>query len=271
MSVLRHSVSVVALSVERLHEVTGLVLDLAESSRSRGEEVLLEDGRPVEGLRLVEGRHLRPGARYELVDDAAGDRVVVLVREWRRRSAIVLETTLTSDDMTLTLRAALRLRAPDRPRLVEAEGWVRGAEGTGRLRRGSGKGRFDPAAWWGAAGPATKAPRTTRAPATVRLKHLLGEAVLQLRPEAGAEGRWQVDVTARLRGRWLLRPVVALALATTGSLLRRNFRTSVDDAAAAWNEAVDRLMKLSPDELRARLTDGTTGLTTPHPPGDAAG
>lgn len=268
MSVLRHSVSLVALSAERFQEIIGLVFDLAESSRSRGEEILLEDGQPIPGLRLVEGRHLQPGARYELVEAAAEDRLAVLVREWRRRSGIAVETTLTSDAMTL--RTALRLHAPNRPRLLEAEVWVRGAEGSGRLRRGSGKARLDPAAWWDTAGSVTRASRTAHAPATVRLKHLLGEAGLQLRPRQGDEGRWQVDVTVRLRGRWLLRPVAALALMLAGSPVRRGFRSSVDDAAAAWNQAVDQLMALGPDELRAHLTSEATERPAKESPDNSA-
>jgi hypothetical protein len=251
MTVLRHSVSVLALSPERLQELTGLVVGLAESTRARGEEVLLGEGLPVEGLRLVEGRHLRRGARYEL-ESGADDRLEVLVREWRRAGAIAVESTLTSDDMTMW--TALRLRTPDRPRLLDAEGRVHGGEGTGKLRRGSGRVRLDLAAWWEAVGPPAKASRAGRAPATARLKHVLGEARLHLRPRQADEGRWQVDVTVTLRGRWLLRPVAALALMMAGRRVRQGFRSSVDQAADAWNQALSRLSALSPDELRAHLT-----------------
>lgn len=47
------------------------VLDTVDSSRARGGDIVLGDGGPtVPGIRLLKGRHLRPGARYEITSDA---------------------------------------------------------------------------------------------------------------------------------------------------------------------------------------------------------
>ncbi|UYQ60216.1 hypothetical protein [Streptomyces peucetius] len=251
MTVLRHSVTVLAVEPGRFHELLRVFLDFAESTRGRGAEILLENGQPVADVRLVKGRHLRPGARYELSEAGATDRVALLVREWRRDDAIVLEQLLVSDD--LTVRMSLRLRSPDRPRLVEAEGRMQGQEGSGTLHRGSGKARLDLAAWWAATELAPGAPSVARAPATARLKHRLGQARLHLRPQRADDGRWHVDVALTVRGRWLLRPVAAFVLMVAGCPVRLGFRSAVEQAAVEWNRAIGGLLALGPEDLRAEL------------------
>lgn len=266
MTVLRHSVTVLAVDPGRFHELLRTILDFAESTRGRGAEIILDDGRPVADVRLVKGRHLRPGARYELSEAGDADRVAVLVREWRRGDAIALEQLLVSDD--LTARMSLRLHSPDRPRLLDVEGRVQGPEGSGALHRGSGKARLDLAAWWAAAELAPGSPSAARAPATARLKHRLGRVRLHLRPRRGDDGRWQVDVALTVRGRWLLRPVAAFALMVAGRPVRRGFRSAVERAADGWNRAVGDLLALDPDELRAELTRQATERP-PDEPTDA--
>ncbi|AXE25381.1 hypothetical protein C0216_19730 [Streptomyces globosus] len=263
MTVLRHSVSVLALEPHRLQALTRLVLDFAASTRADGQEVVLADGRPVPDMRLVRGRHLRPGARYELWEAGTADQVTVLVREWRRHSAIALEQRLVSDDVTAWM--ALRLCTPDRPRLLEAEGRVRGPEGSGALRRGSGKARLDLAAWWAAACLPSGTPPAARAPVTARLKHPLGKAHLSLRPRRADGGRWQVDVTLTVRGRRLLRPVAAIALAVAGRRVQQGFRSAVEQAADSWNRSIGELRALSPDDLRAELARHATERTPEDP------
>ncbi|MGW7357249.1 hypothetical protein ACWGI0_11630 [Streptomyces sp. NPDC054802] len=256
MTVLRHTVTVVALEPHRVEEFAGLMLDFAESTRERGEEIVLEDGRPVVDVRLVEGRHLRPGARYELSEDGAADTQTVLVREWRRGDVIAVEQLLLSDGMTA--RTVLRLHSPDLPLLVEAEGKMQGPEGSGSLRRGSGDARLDLAAWWAAVRLAPGAPSAAPTPATVRLKHRLCEARLDLRPRRAGSGRWQVDVAVTVRGRWLLRPVVAVALMVAGRWVRRGFRSAVEEAADGWNREIGELLALGPEDIRAELARQAT-------------
>jgi hypothetical protein len=269
MTVLRHSVTVLALEPHRTQELAGLILDFAESTRERGEEIVLEDGRPVVDVRLVEGRHLHPGARYELSEDGAADQQTVLVREWRRGDAIAVEQLLASDDVTA--RTVLRLHSPDQPLLLEAEGQVRGPEGSGTLRRGSGEARLDLAAWWAAVQLPPGAPSAAPTPATVRLKHRLCEARLDLRPRRAGSGRWQVDVAVTVRGRWLVRPVVAVALMVAGRRVRRGFRSAVEGAADGWNREIGELPALGPDAIRDELARRATERTRHENPEEQTG
>ncbi|MFF1920996.1 hypothetical protein ACFVW8_10545 [Streptomyces sp. NPDC058221] len=248
MTALRHAVTVLALEPARLGELTTLFLDVAESSRAHGHAIVMPDGQPVADVRLVGGHHLRAGARYELAEAGATDKVTLRIHEWRRGGSIAVEHLLSSNDVNTRLTA--RLACPDRPRLLEAEGrmWGRGA-----MYSASGKARIDLAAWWAAAQLPPGAPPAARAPATARVKHRLGEARLYLRPRRGDDGRWHVEVAVTLRGRWLLRPVAAVALLLAGGPLRRSFRTGVEQAAEGWNEALGELLALGPDELRAEL------------------
>ncbi|THA23193.1 hypothetical protein E6R18_30710 [Streptomyces sp. A1277] len=251
MTVLRHSVDVLALEPALVAELASLLCDLAESTRARGEGVLLPDGQPVADLRLVKGRHLKAGARYEIAQPEDAGHMAVRVREWRRTGACEVELLLDGPD--LNGRLSLRLAGPDRPRLFEAHGRMWGPDGSGSLHRGSGKARVDLTAWWAAAVLPPGAPPAARAPATARVRHLLGEARLYLRPRRAEEGRWLVEAAVSLRGRWLLRPVAALALLPAGGPLRRGFRDGVERAAEQWNEAVGELLALGPEGIRAEF------------------
>lgn len=225
--------------------------DFAESTRARGRDVLLGDGTPVADVQLVRGRHLRPGARYVLTEADATEQMTLVVREWRRGSAIAVEQLLSSEE--LRARLTLRLRSPEQPRSVEAGARMTGSADSGVLQRGSGKARIDLAAWWSAVALPPGAPPVARAPATAEVKHLLAKGRLYLRPRQADDGRWLVEVTVTVRGRWLLRPVAAVALLVAGRPLRREFRSGVERAAEGWNAAVRELLALGPDELRAEL------------------
>ncbi|MGW2085562.1 hypothetical protein [Streptomyces sp. NPDC001880] len=253
MARLSHTVTVVAADRELLHTYVTLLWDLAESTRVRGREIVLPDGRAVPGLALVKGRHLRPGARYEASGPGTAELEATVIREWRRGSAIAVEQLMGSPE--LSARMAVRLRSPDRPATLEIEGRVRGPEGSGSLHRASGRASLDLTAWWAAAALAPGAPPVARAPAEARLKHRLGIARLYLRPRRAEQGLWHVDVTLSVHGRLLLRPVAAFALLLARVPLRRGFRSSVEQAARQWNEALGQILAKGPEELRAELAD----------------
>lgn len=263
MAVLRHSVTVTALTPDRLRELTASAFDLAQTTRDRGEEIVLADGRPVPGVRLVKGRHLRPGARYDIAAADDAHTLTVHVRQWKRGTAVAVETLLASASGEGTARAVLRLRAPGNPQLVDLEGEV---GGSGLLRRGSGTAQLDLAAWWAAVAPADRP--TVRAPVSARLRHPLALARLHVRPQRAEGGRWQVDVTAVVRGRWLLRPVAALALMVVGRPVRVAFRSAVEEAAGSWDRAVAELQAFGPDDARAHLIR-TAARRTPREPPDS--
>ncbi|MER5613676.1 hypothetical protein [Streptomyces sp. NPDC002215] len=251
MARLSHTVTVLAPDRELLDTCAPLLWDLAESTRARGRDILLPDGRKVPGLALVKGSHLRPGARYESSGSGTGERETTVIREWRRGSAIAVEQLMRSPE--LSGRMSVRLRGPDRPAALEIAGRVRGPEGSGSLHRLSGRASLDLTAWWAAAALAPGAPPVARAPAEARLRHRLGIARLYLRPRPAEQGLWHVDVTLSVHGRLLLRPVAAFALLLAGVPLRRGFRSSVERAAGQWNEALGQILAMSPDELRAEL------------------
>ncbi|MFE7354190.1 hypothetical protein ACFU8Q_13550 [Streptomyces sp. NPDC057543] len=253
MSRLQHTVTVAALDRDLLHAYAGLVCDLVESTRVRGQDIVLPDGRALYGLSLVKGRHLAPGARYEPLGTDTEGLEATVIREWRRTGALAVEQMMWSPE--LSARLDVRLRTPERPVSLEMEGRLRGPEGSGSLRRLSGRATLDLAAWWAAAALAPGAPAVARAPAVVRLKHRLGVARLHLRPRPAEAGRWYVDVTLTVHGRWLLRPVAAFALLLAGVPLRRGFRSSVERAAERWDEALGRVRSMDLDELRTELAD----------------
>ncbi|MGW4229855.1 hypothetical protein ACWEF9_11325 [Streptomyces sp. NPDC004980] len=70
-----HLVTVASVDRAWFEECAGIVLDTAESTRARRGDIVLGDGGlPIPGIRLLKGRHLRPGARYEITSarDGAG-------------------------------------------------------------------------------------------------------------------------------------------------------------------------------------------------------
>jgi hypothetical protein len=166
MARFHHTVTVASMERHRLDEYAEPVRGLAESTRSRGQEIVLPGGRAVPGLRLLRGRHLQPGARHRSAAPEDAEPEALVVREWRRGNATAAEQVPRSPGFAD--RVAVRLRAPDRPRSLEIEGRMRGPERTsgrpGALQSGSGKAKPDlPARWATAAvapgcGPAGPRP-----------------------------------------------------------------------------------------------------------------
>ncbi|MFI9470421.1 hypothetical protein ACIHBQ_23510 [Streptomyces sp. NPDC052492] len=249
-----------------LVDALGVLMDLAESSRTEAGYVLLPDGREVPDLRLAEGRHLRPGAVYESVtedtdetDDssgtgyakgdagaAAGERVRVTVEEWRRTRALRLAVAASAPGGVLSAHAVLR--SPDRPDLVELTGRARIENVWSALSRPSGEAVLRCEDWWTAA---DRDRPTRKAPLRVRLTCGVARAELTALPLPAREGDgWEVRVTARLRGRGPLRPVTALALRLFRRPLARAWGRGLDDFAAQWNTEVPQLTALGPEDLR---------------------
>ncbi|MDU0304559.1 hypothetical protein [Streptomyces sp. PAL114] len=284
---LAHTVVLAPVPRPWLVDALGVLMDLAESSRTEAGYVLLPDGREVPDLRLVEGRHLRPGAVYESVakdagdtddtertdrtDDthgtertdgtsdagyakgdvraAAGETVRVTVEEWRRTRALRLAVAASAPDGVLSAHAVLR--GPDRPELVELTGRARIENVWSALSRPSGDAVLRCEDWWTAADrgrPARKAPLRARLTCGIAR----AELVALPRPAREDDG-WEVRVTARLRGRGPLRPVTALALRLFRRPLARAWGRGLDDFAAQWNTEVPQLTALGPEDLRREI------------------
>ncbi|MEU6628005.1 hypothetical protein ABZ905_06885 [Streptomyces parvus] len=277
-----HTVTVAALDRGWFEEAAGALVDLLDASREGpGGSVVLADGRPVEGLRLLKGRHLRPGARYGEVPavpegagevpvehagagagDSPGAPQAVVLRTWRPSHSVEVESLVEEDGMSL--KVGLRLSEPRRPRAVELS--LSGHKpGGGSLYRFSGRGKADPAAWWAAVDRLPSAPPAARAPVSGRAVHRLAKARLTLTPRPAEDGSWRITVVLSMRGRWLLRPVGAVVLFFARGPVERGLREAAESAAEEWNTALAELTPLHGEALRAEIADALVnpdGATT---------
>ncbi|MEV8448052.1 hypothetical protein [Streptomyces parvus] len=297
-----HTVTVAALDRGWFEEAAGALVDLLDASREGpGGSVVLADGRPVEGLRLLKGRHLRPGARYgevPAVPEGVGEAPVehagaveapvehaaaeeapvehagaeagdspdapqaVVLRTWRPSHSVEAESLVEEDGMSL--KVGLRLSEPRRPRAVELS--LSGHKpGGGSLYRFSGHGKADLAAWWAAVDRLPSAPPAARAPVSGRAVHRLAKARLTLTPRPAEGGSWRITVVLSMRGRWLLRPVGAVVLFFARGPVERGLREAAESAAGEWNTALAELTPLHGEALRAEIADALVnpdGATT---------
>ncbi|MFB7232590.1 hypothetical protein ACFCY9_33170 [Streptomyces fimicarius] len=259
MARFEHTVSVAALDRGWFEEAAGHVVDLFEASREQGGALLLPDGRPVHGLRLLKGRHLQPGAEYgETPDpekDGAGAPETAVLREWRPSRAVEVESLVAEEGMSMRVR--IRLREPRTPRALELSLDGHNPQG-GSLYRFSGRGKADLHAWWAALDRPAAAPPAARAPVVGKAVHRLAKARLTVTPRPAGDGSWQVRVVLGVRGRWLLRPVGAVALFFARGPVARGFREAVEGAAEEWNTALAELTPLHGEALRAEIADALT-------------
>ncbi|MFI9188129.1 hypothetical protein ACIG0A_02355 [Streptomyces californicus] len=298
MARLTHTVTVAPLDRSWFEEAAGTLVDLLDGSRARADgSVVLADGRAVAGLRLLKGRHLRSGARYgdapEPVTPGADGRVpagsgtdgssaaggssgpgadgrvpapgpsatvgAVVLRAWRPAHSVEVESRVAEDDVAL--RVKVRLNEPRRPRALDLSLSGHRPAG-GSLYRFSGRGTADLAAWWAAVDRLPSALPAARPPVTARATHRLAKARLTVTPHPADDGSWRISVVLSVRGRWLLRPVGAVALFFARRPVERGFREAVENAAAQWNTALAELTPRHGEALRAEIADA---LTEPEP------
>ncbi|MFJ9393718.1 hypothetical protein ACIRQT_02410 [Streptomyces californicus] len=300
MARLTHTVTVAPLDRSWFEEAAGTLVDLLDGSRARADgSVVLADGRAVAGLRLLKGRHLRSGARYgdapEPVTPGADGRVpagsgtdgssaaggssgpgadgrvpapgpsatvgAVVLRAWRPAHSVEVESRVAEDGLALRLK--VRLSEPRRPRALDLSLSGHRPAG-GSLYRFSGRGTADLAAWWAAVDRLPSALPAARPPVTVRAAHRLAKARLTVTPHPADDGSWRISVVLSVRGRWLLRPVGAVALFFARRPVERGFREAVENAAAQWNTALAELTPRHGEALRAEIADALTE-TEPEP------
>ncbi|MFJ6613124.1 hypothetical protein ACIQPT_22920 [Streptomyces sp. NPDC091289] len=276
MARFEHTVSVAALDRGWFEEAAGTLVGLLDASRERDGAILLADGRAVDGARLLKGRHLQPGARYgsvpdpaeadEAQDAAAASPVseeAAVLREWRPSRSIEVESLM--EDESFAVRAKIRLRDPLKPRALELSLSGHNPKG-GSLYRFSGRGKADLAAWWAAVDRPHTAPPAARAPVSGKAVHRLGKARLTVTPRPAEDGSWQVCVVLGVRGRWLLRPVGAVALFFARGPMTRGFREAVESAAEEWNTTLAELTPLHGEALRTEIADALTEPAEPPEP-----
>ncbi|MYW33451.1 hypothetical protein [Streptomyces sp. SID2119] len=267
MARFEHTVTVAALDRHWFEEAAGHAVDLFDASREQDGAILLPDGRPIHGLRLVKGRHLQSGARYgEDPEGKAGEDgkgapeaapESAVLREWRPSRTVEVESLVAEEGMSL--RVGVRLREPRTPKALEVSLDGHNPEG-GSLYRFSGRAKADLHAWWAALDRPSSAPAAARAPVVGTAKHRLGKARLTVTPRPAEDGTWQISVVLSVRGRWLLRPVAAVGLLFARRPVERGFREGVDSAAEEWAELLAELPSLHGEALRAEIADA---LTTP--------
>ncbi|NEB39809.1 hypothetical protein [Streptomyces sp. SID14515] len=267
MARFEHTVSVAALDRGWFEEAAGHVVDLFEASREQGGAILLPDGRPIHGLRLLKGRHLQPGAEYgeipEPEKDTEGAPEAAVLREWRPSRAIEVESRVAEEGMSM--RVGVRLREPRAPKALEVSLDGHNPQG-GSLYRFSGRAKADLHAWWAALDRASSAPPPARAPVVGKAVHRLGKARLTVTPRPAEDGSWHVTVVLSVRGRWLLRPVAGVALFFARKPVERGFREAVDSSVEEWAEMLAELPSLHGEALRAEIADA---LTEPPEPVDS--
>ncbi|MYR95132.1 MULTISPECIES: hypothetical protein [unclassified Streptomyces] len=270
MARFEHTVTVAALDRHWFEEAAGHVMDLFDASREEGGEILLPDGRPVYGLRLLKGRHLQSGAQYgedPAQKDGEGAPEVAVLREWRPSRTVEVESRVAEEGMSM--RVGVRLREPRTPKALEVSLDGHNPEG-GSLYRFSGRAKADLHAWWAALEQPSSAPPAARAPVIGKAVHRLGKARLTVTPRPAEDSTWRVTVVLSVRGRWLLRPVAAVGLFFARKPIARGFREGVDDAAEEWAELLAELPSLHGEALRAEIADALTEPPEPVDPPDPA-
>ncbi|OOC54594.1 MULTISPECIES: hypothetical protein [Nocardiopsis] len=220
---------------------------------------------PRTALQLQRGRHLAPRSHYlvaelspegvpvDPADDAekgwSGTGLTILSWDEAGTSSVdfampdtagTQEPPVTWGNVTHDTRSGL-LTWTVRVRLPGRGAWLRSAGGT--LRFGTGD-------WYTAVAEGGEA-----SPARLHAAHAVAEVDAWLSPSAGPDGRWSVEAVLDVRGRGVLRPLVAAAFwAFTASFRREDRRSArrgtgepttrerVDRAARSW----DRVARNAP-------------------------
>ncbi|MER7962469.1 hypothetical protein [Streptomyces ardesiacus] len=258
MARFEHTVTLAPVPRRWLESCVAMLHDLAQDTEAEAGRLLLPDGRPLPGLVLEQGRHLRPGARYRSVPAEDGEPEAdqcVTVLAWDRRRKTALEIVTVEDDRGHPVRidCALGLTSAERPREASLSATL-STSGRKRAKYLGGTGRvdLDLAGWWQASGTGR---RPSRAPLRGTLTHALARVTVTVVPRPAPDGRWRVTVKARVRGRSFARPLLPLAAAVLGRHARREAAAALDRAAAAWNTHVPALVRKDAGRLRAEVAD----------------
>ncbi|MDT0443683.1 hypothetical protein [Streptomyces johnsoniae] len=272
MARLRHTITLTSVGrghVERSLDVAHAVL---ESLRGEGSQLVAPDGRPVVDIALRSGQHLRPGARYGLVD-SEGQTVDAELLAWDRgrETGVRIEATepahlIPEGGGTASARmvSALWLRGAERPERAEVslDGALRRPDGRRRrLRWFTLSGVLDLGRWWEAA--ATGGASPGRPALIVRARHPILRAAVHAGPRPGPDGTWRLDVVVMIRGRGLARPVAAVPLLATRRMQQRALDRALERFAETWRTRVVPELNREPEELHRRLVDH---LCTPPGP-----
>ncbi|MGY1455611.1 hypothetical protein [Streptomyces sp. SS8] len=265
MPSLRHVVTLEALPRRWTEEAVVSLHQLLEELRPENGALHLE-GEPVPGVRHTAGRHLTPGARYEVVwnegeggggaaDEAGAQnqeqnrapsgaglwRLEAEVAEWGRTGSTRLR--LIAGNPQSEAHGEVTVHGGYRPTSLALEGEFRGGGPFARYRRGEFKAGLDLTRWWAADGHSP-------APLTVGLRHPLLRTLVRATVRRTRNGRWKVTVLTTFRGRGWARPLVAAACLFNRSRILGQYRAGLDEMAGSWNKEVPRVVATGPGHLR---------------------
>ena len=216
-------------SVAMLHETIG-------SLQPDGDGFVTEDGRMVSAARLVEGRHANPGARYVLAGGAGN----VVVTAWNPRTATSGQVEIDDDELSFAWDGTLR------PNGLNAAGAI-ALKQYRRLSGISWSGAAELDRWWAGGRGAT--------PITASAKHMFAVARATVSQRPTSEGRWEIRVAVKLRGRSVFWPFVALGMLFAKGKVQKSIEEALATFAAKWNTEIPPLLRKSSDELRAMLIE----------------
>ncbi len=212
------------------------------SLRPEGDGLITEDGRTVSAVKLVEGRHATPGARYALGDGSG----TVVVSAWNPRTETAIKVEI-DDEMHIAFDGTLQ------PSRLNAGG-VMVLKQYKRLSGLSWNGVAELDRWWAGGRGA--------APITASAKHMFAVARATISQRPAADGRWAIQVVVKLRGRTVFWPLVTLGLLFAKGKMQKSFAEALGTFAAQWNEEIPPLLRKSSDELRAMLIDAIADEST---------
>ncbi|GAA3979931.1 hypothetical protein GCM10023085_72750 [Actinomadura viridis] len=229
--VLRHQVKAEAVSrgwagryVAALHEAIGAL-------RFEDGRLVVEGAEPSADVRLVEGEHAEPGARYSITSGEDGD-IAVSVVSWDPDGWSRVAFGNGANEGWAELRSVRN------PTLVRAAATGRTPGEWAGITRVEYEAGADLERWWEGGADA---------PFTASAVHGLGKVALTVGRVPAGKGRWTVNVALAVEGlSWGRRPV-AIALLLGGGFLAKSFQESVEQAARDWNEAVSQ----DPDQAAA--------------------
>ncbi|TDC98468.1 hypothetical protein [Actinomadura sp. 7K507] len=247
MSRFQSSVALAPVPRPLMDEVVRALLDALEELPFT-DDGHLEIGAEIGDVRLVEGKHLTAGARYRIVPpDMESDEadIEVKVVSWKRAGESRIELTSDVDGHVLHARLELRM-VGQRAHTLRAAGSYQGP-GPGPLRKlqranWEAEVRFEE--WWSVLGQRTS-------PISLRVKHPLAIASFLIDRGKDKDERWAVEGRLRSRGRWIARPVAAIALLAVRSRVRRALSDGFGKAEAAWNGFMPDLVERG---LQERVT-----------------
>lgn len=238
-----------APSREWADAVLDAVVAEIEAARFDDERRLAEPSLAAADLRLTEGTHLMPGARYRVGPDGPE----ITVDEWSPQARIGF--TVADERPDASVSAAVEVLPGTRSRSAAGSGLLQLTGPFPRLRCLRWDGHVDLDRWW-AGEPAVEAT----------LEHRWAKATLTAQAQRSRGDRWTVHCDARGRGRSWGRLMVAVALVIWHAALVREFRKALDEAARGWDGTMARWERTPPtDAARALLAAVVIALVDPEP------